>query len=72
MIDIPIFLVIYIYVGLIKLLENRAFNAQYNLEKKLREGCAGLDWGDSAKIEEAITVIKDDKDEIEDPQKKIK
>lgn len=69
---IPIFLVICNYIELIKLLKDGVSNAQYDLEEKLCGGCANLDWSDSAKIEEAMTIIEDDKDEIEDFQEKIR
>lgn len=70
MIATPIFLVISIYLELTRLLEEGAPNAQDDLEERLDGEYAGLDWGDNAKIQEAMVVIEDDKKEEKYPQEK--
>lgn len=63
-----IFLVLCINIGPIRLLENSAFNAKFEVDKRLHAGSTGLDWDNSAKIEEAITADKDNKDKEKDFQ----
>lgn len=69
MITAPISLVLYMHIGPTQLLENAAFNAKFDAEKRLCPRFTGLDWDDSNEIEEAIATDKKDKDE-EDPLKK--
>ena len=70
MITAPISLVLHIYIRLTKSLQNGTLNAKFDTKRKLYPGFTDLDWNDNAKIEEAITVNKYNKDEEKDPRKK--
>lgn len=72
MIAISIFQFIHIHIGPTRLLKDSASNTQYDLKRGLRRDCAGLDWGNNAKIEEVIATIGNNKDEIKDLQEKIR
>lgn len=65
MIAIHILVVICIHIELIKLLKNGTTYAKNDLERKLFGRDSNLDWRDNAKIEEAIAVDNDDKNEVE-------
>ena len=71
-ITVPIFLVLYIHIGHIKLLETNALNAKFDADGRLRLGFISLDKNDSAAIEEAIVTDKNDKNEEKDLQKSNK
>lgn len=64
MIDISIFFIIYMQIGLIRFLKDGSSNAKYDLEGKLSREYAGLDWNYNTKIKEAITAIKGNKDKV--------
>lgn len=70
MITAPIFLVLRIYIGPTRLLENSVSNAKFGANKRFRTGSTSLDWDDSTKIEEIIAMDKDDEDEKEDFREK--
>lgn len=72
MIAISIFLVIYIEIGLTRLLEDGFLNVKYDLEEKLHGECVSLDWVDNAETEEAMAMIKNNKDEVKNLKEKIK
>lgn len=65
-ITIPILLVIKIYIGPTRLLEDCTITANNNLEGRLYGESQSLDWGDDREIEEAITDAKDNKDKAKD------
>lgn len=69
-IDIPIFLVIKIHIRPTRFLENRASNTKYDLKKRLCKQFKSIDWGNNQKIEKAIAIAKDNKDNAEDFWKK--
>lgn len=70
MIAIPILLVIRMYIGSTKLLENGAPDVQYDLEGRLHGGHGGLNWGDSAKIKISMAAINNNNNEIKDSHAK--
>lgn len=72
MINNTIFLVLYMHIKPTRFRDNSTFNAKFDIEKRLYIGFTGLDQNDSCKIEEAITVNKNDKNEEDDPQEKNK
>ena len=45
-----------------RLLENGAFNIEFDADNRLCLGSIGFDWDDSAKIKKAIAANKDNKD----------
>ena len=55
------------HIRFTRLLEDSVATANYDLEGKLYEKFQDLNWGDNRKIEEAMTNVKDDKDEVKDP-----
>lgn len=66
----PIFLVIKMYIGPTRLLENGAAIANYHLEKKLCKGSQVLNWGNNKEIDETVVDAEDNKNKAENPQKK--
>lgn len=66
MITILIFLVLHIYIGSSRLLKNGAFNAKFDVDKRLHLMFIGLDWDKNDKIEEAIATYEDNQDKKED------
>lgn len=62
----PIFLVIYIYIGSIRLLEDDAFNFEYNLDRISCGEYTGLELSDNAKVEKTMAVDNDNKNKVED------
>lgn len=58
------------YIGPTKLLEDNAPNYKFDKDRRFCIGFTGLNWDDSAKIEETITINKDNKNEIEDSWEK--
>lgn len=50
-IDIPVFLIIKIYIGPIKFLENNTSTIKYNLKKKLYKRSKNINQGDNQEIE---------------------
>lgn len=72
MINVPIFLVLYMHIKPTRLRENGAPNAEFDIKGRLYIGFTCLDQDDSYKIEEAIAVNKNDKNEEDDPQEKNK
>lgn len=65
-----IFLVLYMHIELTKLSEDGAFNAKFDVDRKLCIGSTGLDWDNSTKIKEVIATDKNDEDKEEDPWEK--
>lgn len=65
----PIFLLLRMHIGLTKLLEDGASNANFNAKRKFRPGFTGFDWDKRCEIERAIAADKDNEDE-EDPREK--
>lgn len=70
MITTLIFLVFYMHIEPIRLLEDNAPIAKFDTDKKLYLDSTSLDEDDSIEIEEAITMDKDNKDKNEDLQKR--
>ncbi len=65
-ITVPIFLVLYMHIRPTRLLEDSAPNAKFDANGKLRTVSTSLDGDDSAKIQKAIAVDKDNQDKKED------
>lgn len=63
---ISILLVFYMYVGPTRFWENGALNTEFDTDRRLYLKSTGLDWDDGAKIEEAITANKNNKDKEKD------
>lgn len=71
-IDTPIFSIIKIYIEPKRFLENSAFTVKFILEKRLYKTCKGLNESDNQEIEETIAIMKSDKNNIKNYQKKNK
>lgn len=70
---VPILIVLHIYIRPTRFLElNGAPNAKIDMDKKLCKRLTGLNWNDGAKIEEAIAMEDDNKNEENNLQKKNK
>lgn len=67
-----ILLVINMHIRSTRLLKDDAATASYESEGRLYGRSQGLEQGDNRKIEEAVANTEDNKDEVEDPQKKNK
>lgn len=61
-----IFLILYMYIWLTKLLEDSIPNGKFDTDGRLCIGSTGLNWDDSNKIVETIAANKDNKDKEED------
>lgn len=62
MITVSILLILHMYIRPAKLLENGAPNAKFDADRIAHLRFNSLDWNNSNKIEEAIAMVKDDKD----------
>lgn len=62
-----IFLTINIYIRLTRLLKVDLFNAKYDLEKRLYQGCTGANKSDDNKIVKVISTNNNEDDDEEDP-----
>lgn len=72
MITVSIFLVFCMQIKSTIFLENGALNAKFDANKRLYLGFTNLNQNDSIKIEEVITIDKDNKNKEKDFQKRNK
>lgn len=72
MIFVPIFLVFCMHIRPTRLLKSGAPNTKFDVDGRLRTRSISLDWDDSAKIQEVITMEKDNKDKKKDFREKNK
>lgn len=69
---LPIFLTIGMYIGPTRLFEVGPPKAVYDSERRLHEGCIGVDWGDQGEIAVVMAAGNDKDDNDKDPQEKTR
>lgn len=67
-----IFLVLYMHIRAIKLLEDGALNAKFDVDGRLHPRSTSLDQDNNTKIKKAITINKNNKDKEEKKNRQLK